>query len=373
MRKNITLFVALALAAAALPCYSGPVVFSSSDDAGGAFRTMNGNDLLIEFYASGSLPGVTAIAFADIRPDPGDEIIVGRNGTLEIRSGSGYALLDSRGGFEMINSIAVGDLDTGHPGKEIVVSSTTGGVGRLSVVDPQTAGLPDLAFLTAGVGMSATGIGDVRTDTAGNELVFCWQYQASPDATQVAVTRYASGVIDPVITFVNVTGVVNVLVCAKTNPAVASDQIVTGCSDGVLHVFNGNTVPPMDQMWRGGFQNITAMAVGEVRSDNPGLEIVEGSNDSGGAVRVISGSDIFSDITSRAGFVSFQAVAIGDVNSTHAGNDVVAASSDSGNALRIMNPDDGLADLAGRSGFGAFTSAGVYDAPITGVNDWTLY
>lgn len=379
MRFGFTLLAAAAVALVGTPAFASPAdVFASSEDAAGAFRTMNGNDLLTELYATGSLPGVTAIAVGEVDPSsPGPEIVVGRNGTLEVRAGRGYALLNSRGGFDQINSIAIGDLDTTVPGKVVVLGSKTGGGGRLSVVDPKVAGLPDLGFI-GGVGFNVEGvaIGNFNTSVPNNEIALAWNWDGA-DGRQILVCSFAKGPIGN-LTFQNGNLKRVLLAGGPFNASVAGDALLVGTEMGQLITMDGNQPPGgmvVSGQFRGGFGPITGILVDDVLT-SPGLEVVVASNDTpSGAIRITSGNDILMDLQGRTGLTNiYNGLAAGDVNASVPGPEIITADTTGGNAVRVLNPATGLSEIAFRFGFGTMTSAAAYDPGFpSNVADWQMY
>jgi hypothetical protein len=377
MRLRFTILVAAVVAFAGTPAFAAPSVFASSEDAAGAFRTMNGNDLSSELYASGSLPGVTALAIGEVdAASAGPEIVVGRAGTLEVRAGQGYGLLNQRGGFNVINSIAIGDLDTTDPGKVIVVGSTTAGVGRLSVVEPKTAGLPDLGFLVLGFAVEGVAIGNFTTANPNNEVAMAWNWDGA-SGRQVLVCSFVKGPMAG-LTFQNGNLARTILAGGPYNGSVAGDALLVGTEAGQLMTFDGNQAAGamlVPGQFRAGFGPVTGILVDDVLT-SPGLEVVVASNDVGsGAIRITAGNDIMIDLQGRLGLTNvYNGLAAGDVNSSVVGPEIITADTTGGNAVRVLNPATGLSEITFRFGFGTMTSAGAYDpGPVAAVNDWQLY
>lgn len=351
-------------------------IFLTSTDAGGAFRTLNGNDLSQEIHATGSLPGVTALAIGEVdATSDGEEIIVGREGTLEIRARDGYTLLNSRGGFNQINSIAVGEVFDASPGNEIVIGITTsGGAGECHVISSQD--LSTVRGTGAGLAVTAVAIGDVDLSSPGNEVIFCWEYQVG--FVQVSI-RYANP--NPALgleslKYWNYEGVCrDAIAIGDFDSSQTGPEMALGFDNGALRFLNGNmpwpatlTIPNGE---RGGFGNVTAVAVGEFDTAVAGLEVAVGSTDSGGALRVIEGNNIGNDLRTRAGFSQIYHLAVGDVH-TSDGNELIVASEDGGGSLRVMDNDASLTDLDSRGPFGVITSLGLIDSPLN-VKEWFFY
>lgn len=379
-KLNVLTLLAIAVSLSLAIPASALDIFMTSTDSGGAFRTMDGDDLAVEIHATGSLPGVTAVAIGDVdTTEEGDEIVVGRNGTLEIYDKDGYALLNSRAGFNQINSIAIGDVLDASAGNEIVVGITTAGsAGELHVLGTSSAALPTVRGTGAGLQVSAVAIGDMVSAHAGNEIVFCWEYANGEEQVAVYSTQEPPGLGFDTHKIQNFVGVCeDSIAIGDIKAASPQEEIVVGFNNGALRTFNaeatdpgGNTLLLVMTQERAGFGDVTAVAVGDMDT-NDGLEVVVGSTDSSGAVRVMDGDDITTDLQTRSGFVLIRDIAVGDVNA-NTGNEAVVASDDGGGSLRVMDDDGALTDLLGRGPFVETTGLELIEMPLN-VKEWSFY
>lgn len=337
-------------------------VFSASTENGGTLRTFTGDDLQTQYLEEINLPGVTALAVGDlVTTSPGPELVLGREGRVELRAGFSLELLTFHGGFDLVNSLAIGDAVTTSAGSEIIVGSTTGGLGRVTVLQAHDPLLPELGFMSIGQEVTGVAVGDVRSAVAGNEIVYGWTYQTVPTTeTQVLVTNFSA--INSLFAFVNVTGDIKSILLDNATSTTSAKNIYLGMSDGAVRVIDGTTAasPLATLTLRAGFGAATSLAMGEIRADQAGRELIVGADYGGGSLWMLMASDL-NNIDFRTGFGHVDGVALGNLYGPRLGNEIVVGHTlnDIG-VVRVLDPDAGLADLGLRAGFGPLSALGVY-------------
>ncbi len=363
------------------PTEPAPSVLVSSEDGGGTLRALDGNDLYTEYAKATGLPGVTAMAVAEIDEDsPGEEIILGRGDVLEIRSGQTLALLDSSTGHQQINSIAVGELDDANSGLEIVVGQTwTDGArdyGQLLVLAPGQPGIPLLdahSWISLWYSMDAVAVGDFVGSNPGLEIFCAYVWDPATGGTQMSFNEYDPAGADaaarfPQLTFQNTEGPVTSFVAGDIVPDNPNEEVFTGTTTGRLTWWDADQVPGLlsdGNMFRGMAGPITALVAGDFIESTAGLEIVSAS-DGGNRIDLMTPTavNLSPELAYRLGMGDAPAMAVGDAHD-NAGLELVLLSA-SNNVVHIIDAqatdqdDSPLADITTRAGFTGLTGTAVY-------------